>query len=108
MGDGIISNVLYCNGEPVDLTIKEVELDYDEEEIDLGNPSLEFKIKIDAKVWRKMMGYISQKRFRKLLYSIGYGRNAVNEIIKVEWHFKKCYRINDVKYWKSIMEEKLI
>ena len=105
MGDGIISNVLYCNGKPIDLTPKEVDLDLECEEIELGSPSIEFMVKINAQEWRKMMGYISQKRFRKLLYSIGYGRNAVNEIIKIEWLCKKCYRRSDVKYWKSIMEE---
>ena len=106
MGDGIISNILYCNGKPVDLTPKEIELDLEcEEEIELGSPSLELVIKISAQEWRKMMGYISQKRFRKLLYSKGFGRNAVNEIIKVEWLCKKCYRRNDVKYWEAMKNE---
>ena len=108
MGEGLISSgQLYCNGEPVDLTPKEVELDLEcNQEIKLGEASLEFVIKISAKEWRKMMGYISQKRFRKLLYSIGYQRNQVNEIIEIEWKFKKSYNTRDVEYWRSYLDEK--
>ena len=50
---------------------------------------------------------ISQKRFRKLLYSGGYGRNDVNEIIKCE-QSKGYYLLSDVEYWnkyKEIFEE---
>lgn len=50
---------------------------------------------------------ISQKRFRKLLYSGGYSRNDANEIIKCEQN-KGCYLLSDVEYWnkyKEIFEE---
>lgn len=50
---------------------------------------------------------ISQKRFKKLLYSGGYGRNDANEIIKCEQN-KGYYLLSDVEYWnkyKEIFEE---
>jgi hypothetical protein len=50
---------------------------------------------------------ISQKRFRKLLYSGGYGRNDANEIIELEKN-KGYYLLSDVEYWnkyKEIFEE---
>lgn len=64
---------------------------------------ISIEIKIDHKKWRKLLGYISQKRFRKLLYSIGYQRNQANEIIEIEWKFKKCYNLRDVEYWKEYL-----
>lgn len=108
MGEGLISSgALYCNGEllgaPESVNIDLTE--YADMKIEL-NETAEITVKIDSKMWRKLLGYISQKRFRKLLYSIGYGRNAVNEIIKFEWHCKGCYNLEDVKYWKEQLNEK--
>lgn len=42
---------------------------------------------------------INRKRFRKLLYSKGIGRNEANEIIKVVSKIKGYYTENDVRYW---------
>lgn len=48
--------------------------------------------------------HISQKRFRKLLYSIGYGRNVANNIIDITWRYQGYYTLNDIEYWKKYFE----
>ena len=63
--------------------------------------STTIKTKVKKETWRKILGHISQKRFRKLLYSIGYGRNVVNDIIELEWYCKKHYTIHDFYYWEK-------
>lgn len=60
-----------------------------------------FETKIKTETWRKILGRISQKRFRKLLQSIGYQRNEIEEIIKVEWMCKRHYTIYDFYYWEN-------
>lgn len=109
MGEGMISSGnLYCNGEPLG-EAKELKIEL-MEEIPLpiaDKVEVEVKVKIDHKKWRKLLGYISQRRFRKLLYSIGYQRNQVNEIIEVEWKCKRSYNTRDVKYWRSYLDEKI-
>lgn len=64
---------------------------------------VEFSINY-AKELIEMYKNISQKRFRKLLYSIGYGRNAVNNIIDFTWRYKGYYTRYDVEYWNDYME----
>ena len=99
----ISSGNLYCNGEILG-AVKEVKIEETELPFPVENrATVEFKVKIDNKRWRKILGYISQKRFRKLLYSIGYQRNQVNEIIEVMWNLNKSYRIRDVEYWKEYL-----
>lgn len=60
-----------------------------------------FETKIKTETWRKILGYISRKRFRKLLQSIGYQRNEIEQIIKVEWNCKRHYTIHDFYYWEK-------
>lgn len=109
MGEGMISlGGLYCNGEPLgEAKAVEIEL-MEESEMCLpiaDKVEVEFKVKIDHKRWRKILGDISQKRFRKLLYSVGYQRNQVNEIIEIEWKCKKSYNTRDIEYWRSYLDE---
>lgn len=63
--------------------------------------SATIKTKVKKEIFRKILGYISRKRFKKLLQSIGYQRNEIEEIIKVEWICKKHYTIHDFYYWKN-------
>lgn len=94
---------LYFNGEILS-AVEEIKIEETEMPFPVPNrTTVEFTIKIDHKKWRKMLGYISQKRFRKLLYSIGYQRNQVNEIIEIMWNLNKSYRIRDVEYWKEYL-----
>lgn len=55
---------------------------------------------------RKIDGKLSRKRFRKLLYSVGYGREAAGEIIDIEWKYKGYYDLDDLRYWESVTKEK--
>lgn len=111
MGESVISSgELYINGELLG-EAKEIEITAESEPyIGCSIKELSMQIKYDKelnKKFRKMLGYISQKRFRKLLYSIGYQRNQVNEIIEVEWKCKKSYNLRDVEYWKGFINEKV-
>ena len=107
MGESVISSgELYCNGELLG-EAKAVEVETEILFPIADKAEIEFEVKIDHKKWRKMLGCISQKRFRKLLYSIGYQRNQVNEIIEVEWKCKKSYNLRDVEYWKGYLNEKI-
>lgn len=54
---------------------------------------------------RKDEGRISRKRFRKLLYSVGYGRKAAEEIIEVEWNSKGYYDLDDFRCWNMMKYE---
>lgn len=63
--------------------------------------SATIKTKVKKEIWRKILGRISQKRFRKLLQSVGYQRNKIEEIIKNEWMCKKHYTIHDFYFWKN-------
>lgn len=109
MGDGMISSgQLYCNGKPMGEVTEVGEVKIENIKDEVYNMDIEIcaSIKYNKKVnekLRKMFGYISQKRFRKLLYSVGYQRNQVNEIIEVMWNLNKSYRIRDVEYWKEYL-----
>lgn len=109
MGEGMISSGnLYCNGEPLG-EAKELEIEIEDEEdiVDISSGA-SIKICTSKRVneqLRKIFGHISQKRFRKLLYSVGYQRNQVNEIIEVEWKCKRSYNTRDVEYWRSYLDE---
>lgn len=104
----ISSGNLYCNGEPLGEVTEVGEIKFENIKDEVYNMDIEIcaSIKCNKKVnemLRKICGYISQKRFRKLLYSIGYQRNQVNEIIEVMWDLNKSYRIRDVEYWKEYL-----
>lgn len=55
--------------------------------------------------FRKDNRIISRKRFKKLLYSVGYGRNEAEEIIEVEFKSKGYYDIDDFNYWRNVRYE---
>ena len=109
MGEGMISSgQMYCNGELLG-EVKELEIEIEDEE-DIVDISSDASIKICTskrvnEQLRRIFGHISQKRCRKLLYSIGYQRNQVNEIIEVMWNLNKSYRIRDVEYWKEYLKK---
>ena len=63
--------------------------------------STTIKTKVKKETFRKILGYISRKKFRKLLQSIGYQRNEIEEIIKIEWMCKRHYTIYDFYYWEK-------
>lgn len=109
MGERMInSGNLYCNGEPLGEVTEVGEIKFENIKDEVYNMDIEIcaSIKCNKKLnemFRKMFGYISQKRFRKLLYSIGYQRKKVNKIIEVTWNWNKSYRIRDVEYWKEYL-----
>lgn len=90
---GVITEVKIEQENPLPLTegINSFEL--------TGTVSIKTEVKTET--WRKILGYISRKRFRKLLQSIGYQRNEIEEIIKVEWICKRHYTIHDFYYWEK-------
>lgn len=107
----ISSGNLYCNGESLGQVTEVGEVKLENIKNEVYNMDIEIcgSIKCNKnlnEIFRKMFGYISQKRFRKLLYSIGYQRNQVNKIIEIEWKFKKSYNTRDVEYWRSYLDEK--
>lgn len=68
--------------------------------------STTIKTKVKKEIFRKILGYISRKRFRKLLQSIGYQRNKIEEIVKSEWSCKKHYTIHDFYFWKNLKDRR--
>lgn len=65
-----------------------------------------FETKIKKETWRKILGRISKKRLKKLLQSIGYQRNKIEEIVKSEWSCKKHYTIHDFYFWKNLKDRR--
>lgn len=55
--------------------------------------------------FRKDNRIISRKRFKKLLYSIGYGRKEAGNIIELEYESKGYYDLDDFNYWRNVRYE---
>lgn len=91
-----------CEIRPIEALNTEVVAEYIDENLKaIREAALELTLDVAPTLFGDKR--ISQKRFRKLLYSGGYGRNDVNEIIELE-KIKGYYLLSDAEYWNKYKE----
>lgn len=111
MGEDLVKNEIYAYAEGCEPTKlgKAVSLEVVNEAGEKISESLlkvgEASVTVQANTLKLAKAFginrINRKRFRKLLYSKGIGRNEANEIIKVVSKIKGYYTENDVRYWNE-------